>query len=50
MCVEREEASNQKERLPKVGRLELCAGLAPSPPWAQFMKRSMSKAVERRSM
>jgi len=32
MGVEREEASNQKERLPNMGRLELCAGLAPSPP------------------
>lgn len=48
--LEREEASNHWERLPRTNGLELSAGLAPSPPWAQFIKRSMSKAVERRSM
>jgi hypothetical protein len=40
-------------RLPSVGhRLELYVGLTASPPdtGSQFMKRSMSKAVRRRSM
>ncbi len=50
MCEEEEEASNHWERLPDVDRLELCERLTPSPPWDQFMKRSMSKAVALRSM
>jgi hypothetical protein len=48
--VEREEASYQTNELPMRIGSSYTNGLAPSPP-SQFMrKRSMSKAVERRSM
>jgi hypothetical protein len=50
-CVEEEEASNQTERLPNCMAGSSYATSSPPPlRESQLMKRSMSKAVLRRSM